>query len=143
LTQILQTVDTVLGKVSFVIRFMALFSILTGLIVLISSISLSKYQRMQESVLLRTLGASRRQILSINAIEYFMLGVLATATGIILSAGSAFLLSKFLFKIPFSPDWTPTLLVFIAIVSLTLIIGLFNTRTVVNHPPLEVLRNEV
>jgi putative ABC transport system permease protein len=143
ITQILQTVDTVLGKVSFVIRFMALFSILTGLIVLISSVALSKYQRLQESVLLRTLGASRRQILSINAIEYLMLGVMATATGIILSSGAAFLLSKFLFKVPFSPDWLPTILVFVVIVLLTLIIGLFNTRTVVNHPPLEVLRNEM
>ena len=143
ITQILQTVDNVLGKVSFVIRFMSLFSILTGLIVLISSVALSKYQRLQESVLLRTLGASRRQILSINAIEYLMLGMMATATGIILSAGAAFLLSKFVFKIPFSPDWSPTIIVFLVIVLLTLIIGLFNTRTVVNHPPLEVLRNEV
>lgn len=143
ITQILQTVDTVLGKVSFVIRFMALFSILTGLIVLISSVALSKYQRLQESVLLRTLGASRRQILSINAIEYLMLGAMATATGIILSSGAAFLLSKFLFKVPFSPDWSPTIIVFVVIVLLTLIIGLFNARTVVNHPPLEVLRNEL
>jgi putative ABC transport system permease protein len=143
LSQILKTVDSVLGKVSFVIRFMALFSILTGLIVLISSVALSKYQRLQESVLLRTLGASRRQILSINAIEYLMLGVLATATGIILSSGAAFLLSKFVFKIPFDLDWIPTIIVFLSIVSLTLIIGLFNTRTVVNHPPLEVLRNEL
>ncbi len=143
ITQILQTVDTVLGKVSFVIRFMALFSILTGLIVLISSVALSKYQRLQESVLLRTLGASRRQILSINAIEYLMLGTMATATGIILSSGAAFLLAKFLFKVPFSPDWSPTIIVFVVIVLLTLIIGLFNTRAVVNHPPLEVLRNEL
>ncbi len=143
LTQILQTVDTVLGKVSFVIRFMALFSILTGLIVLISSVALSKYQRMQESVLLRTLGASRYQILTINAIEYFMLGVLATLTGISLSVGAAFALSKLVFKVPFSPDWTPTLLVFVVIVLLTLLIGLFNSRTVINQPPLEVLRNEL
>ncbi len=143
LSQILKTVDTVLGKVSFVIRFMALFSILTGLIVLISSVALSKYQRMQESVLLRTLGASRRQILSINAIEYLMLGTLATLTGIILSVAAAFALSKFVFKVPFEPDCTPTIFVFIAIVALTLIIGLFNSRSVLNHPPLEVLRNEV
>ena len=59
LTQVLKAVDDVLSKASFVIRFMALFSILTGLLVLLSSVVLSKYQRMKESVLLRTIGASR------------------------------------------------------------------------------------
>jgi putative ABC transport system permease protein len=143
LSQILKTVDTVLGKVSFVIRFMALFSILTGLVVLISSVALSKYQRMKESVLLRTLGASRRKILTINALEYLMLGMLAVFTGLILSVGGAYLLATFIFKIPFKPDWSPTIWVFLGITSLTVIIGLFNSREVVNLPPLEVLRSEV
>ena len=71
LTQILKSVESILDKISFVIRFMALFSILTGLVVLISSVVLSKFQRIQESVLLRTLGAKRKQIIRINAIEYF------------------------------------------------------------------------
>lgn len=143
LTSILKTVDSILGKVSFVIRFMALFSILTGLVVLISAVALSKYQRMQESVLLRTLGASRRQVLSINAIEYFMLGLLATLTGIILAVGCAYLLAKLVFKIPFTPVWTPALWVLLGVTALTLLIGLWNSRTVLNHPPLEVLRNEL
>jgi putative ABC transport system permease protein len=54
LTQILRSVDEVLRKVSFVIRFMAMFSILTGLLVLFSSIYQSKFARIRESVLLRT-----------------------------------------------------------------------------------------
>jgi putative ABC transport system permease protein len=143
LTSILKTVDSVLGKVSFVIRFMALFSILTGLVVLISSVALSKYQRMQESVLLRTLGASRRQVLGINAIEYVMLGALATLTGIILAFGAAFLLAKLVFHIPFIVSLKPALIAFIGITFLTLIIGMLNSRTVLNQPPLEVLRNEL
>lgn len=143
LTSILKTVDSVLGKVSFVIRFMALFSILTGLVVLISSVALSKYQRMQESVLLRTLGASRRQVLSINAIEYVMLGALATFTGIILAVGAAFLLAKLVFHIPFFVSMMPALWAFLGITLLTFIIGMLNSRTVLNHPPLEVLRNEL
>ena len=53
---ILKTVDDILGQISFVIQFMALFSILTGLLVLASSVVISKYQRLRESVLLRTLG---------------------------------------------------------------------------------------
>jgi len=143
LTQILKSVDEVLGKISFVIRFMALFSILTGLLVLISSIYQSKYARIRESVLLRTLGASRRQILTINAIEYFLLGALACLAGIGLSVAGAWALAHFAFHIPFSPKWWPLLATFAVITLLTVLIGLFNTREVVQKPPLEVLRADV
>lgn len=142
-TQILKSVDEVLRKVSFVIRFMAMFSILTGLLVLLSSIYQGKYARMRESVLLRTLGASRRQILSINALEYFLLGSLACLGGLLLSVGGAWALSKFAFEMPFEPDWSPLALTFLVITTLTVLIGLFNSREVVNRPPLEVLRAEV
>jgi putative ABC transport system permease protein len=143
LTQILRSVDEVLRKVSFVIQFMALFSILTGLLVLFSSIYQSKFARVRESVLLRTLGASRRQILSINALEYFLLGALSCLAGVGLSVGGAWALARFAFKIPFQIEWWPLGATFLAITSLTVIIGLLNSREVVNKPPLEVLRQEV
>ena len=143
LTQILKSVDEVLRKVSFVIRFMALFSILTGLLVLLSSIYQSKFARIRESVLLRTLGASRRQILTINALEYFLLGALSCLAGIGLSVASAWALAHFAFKIPFQPQWWPLAVTFLVITSLTVLIGLFNSREVLRKPPLEVLRAEV
>lgn len=140
LSSVLKSVDDILTKVSFVIRFMALFSILTGLLVLISSVVLSKYQRIKESVLLRTIGAQSRQILAITLIEYFMLGALATLTGIGLAFVGSWLLAAFSFDIPFRPDWQAPTLVFFAITGLTVVIGLFNSREVLNKPPLEVLR---
>ncbi|MDF2186791.1 FtsX-like permease family protein [Paraflavitalea sp. CAU 1676] len=140
---ILKVLDDVLSQIGFVIRFMAGFSIVTGLIVLIASVLISKYQRMQESVLLRTLGASRRQILAITALEYFFLGALAAATGILLSLAGSWALAKYSFKTPFSPDWWPIGVLFVAISGLTILIGIFNSRSVVNRPPLEVLRREV
>jgi putative ABC transport system permease protein len=141
LGQILRTVDDILGKVSFVIQFMAMFSIITGLLVLVSSVILSKYQRIRESVLLRTIGASRRQILWINALEYLILGSLAALTGILLSVAGSWLLAAFVFEIPFRPaPWQP-LITMAVITGLTVLIGLFNSREVVSLPPLEVLRS--
>ena len=140
---ILSTVEEVLGKVTFVIQFMALFSILTGIIVLIGSVIISKYQRIQESVLLRTLGANRRQILAINALEYFFLGTLASLSGIILSLISTWGLAFYNFELGFVPSLTPMLSIFLAITGITILIGLANSRQVLNNPPLEVLRKEV
>lgn len=140
LSQILKTVDDILNKVAFVVRFMALFSILTGLLVLISSVLLSKYQRIRESVLLRTIGARRKQILWINGLEYFLLGSLATITGLILAVAGAWALAFFQLEIPFQPNLWPALYSYLIITGLTVAIGLFNSREIVNEPPLEVLR---
>ncbi len=143
LASILSTLNDILSKISYVIKFMAGFSILTGLIVLISSLLLSKYQRVRESVLLRTLGASRSQIFRINAIEYLILGSLSSFTGIILAIAGSYMIARFQLELDYSLNWMPVLLIFIFITSLTVFIGLLNSREVVSKSPLEVLRKEL
>ena len=140
---ILNTLDDILDKIAFVIRFMALFSIVTGLLVLISSVILSKFQRIKESVLLRTMGASRKQILSINSLEYFFLGSLASLSGILLAMLGSWGLAYYSFDSTFIPNILPIALVYLTITGLTIIIGLINSRGIISKPPLEVLRNEI
>lgn len=139
---ILKTIDEIVSKISFVIRFMAFFSIITGIIVLIGSVLISKYQRIQESVLLRTIGANRKQILSINALEYFFLGSLAALTGVFIALIGSWALATFSFEVPFTPSVGPVLIAYMAITALTMLIGLSNSRSILNNPPLEVLRKE-
>ena len=122
---------------------MAVFSILTGLIVLLSSLLLSKYQRIKESVLLRTLGANKRQILSINAVEYALIGALAAAAGILLSIIGAYLLATFQLDLAFNIKWLPIVAVFLLVTLMTMFIGMFNSRDVIRKAPLEVLRKEI
>ena len=122
---------------------MAAFSIITGLVVLIASIMISKFQRIQETVLLRTLGASRKQVFAITALEYFFLGAMASLTGILLALGASWALAKFTFETSFTPQWLPVPIIFIFVCSLTVAIGLFNSRDVLNKPPLDILRQEV
>lgn len=140
---ILNVIDELLGKIGFVIKFMSAFSIITGLIVLIASVRISKYQRIQESVLLRTMGASRKQILAITALEYFFLGALAAATGILISLAGSWALAKYTFEAAFRPDWLSVTGIFALISLLTIAIGLLNSRGILNKPPLEVLRSDV
>jgi len=140
---ILNTIDQILNKIGFVIQFMSLFSIITGLLVLIGSVIISKYQRIQESVLLRTIGAQRRQILWINALEYIFLGSLAALTGILLSLLFSWILARFNFDTAFNPQFFLPLLVWVSVAALTTFIGLLNVRGVLNQPPLEVLRKEI
>jgi putative ABC transport system permease protein len=140
LRQVLTVVEGLLEKISWLINFMAFFSILTGVIVLLGAVRTSKYQRIRESVLLRTLGAKSKQILKILALEYTFLGMLGALAGILLSLISSQLLAWFLFETPFIPSWIPFLVLLPGIVLLVLIIGLSNSVGVIKKPPLEVLR---
>jgi putative ABC transport system permease protein len=140
---ILNILNAIMEKIGFVIRFMGGFSILTGIVVLISSVLISKYQRLQESVLLRTLGASRKQIFAITALEYFFLGALAALTGILLALAASWALAHYFFETSFHPDLIPVLILGIIVCALTVITGLVNSFGLLNRPPLEVLRQEV
>ena len=143
LRQIYTIIEDILNKISWIINFMAFFSILTGIIVLIGSVRNSKYQRIKESVLLRTLGAKSSQILQITALEYVYLGMIGSLVGILLSLVSSQLLATMLFKEPFIPSAIPFLVFLPGITLLVLLIGLSNIRSVLRSPPLEVLRKEV
>ncbi len=140
LTLVLDTIDTILEKVAFVIRFMALFTVATGLIVLAASVLTGRYQRIQETILLRTLGASKQQIRRILLAEYLLLGCLAALTGIVLAEGGAWLLARYVFEVEFHVAFVPALIAATSVSALTVIIGLLANRGVLDSPPLEILR---
>ncbi len=140
---ILKTVDDVLSQIAFVVRFMALFSVITGLIVLTAAVTTSRYQRIQEAVLLRTLGASQKQIRRIFLLEYAFLGALATLTGLMLSIGGAWAVTIFIFDIHFTLPTAALAGVFVLVTTLTIIVSMLNSRGIADRPPLEILRGEV
>lgn len=139
---ILSTVNELFQKIGLVIRFLALFSIVTGLVVLAGAVINSKFARIKENVLLRTLGARTGQITKVTLIEYGYLGLFSAVTGMILSIGGGFLLTKFFFKVPFSFDALELSAIALGVVFLTAFIGWFNSREVISTPPLQVLRKE-
>jgi putative ABC transport system permease protein len=142
LTLILHTVDSLLSKISFVVRFMALFIVITGLLVMAGSILTGRYQRIRESILLRTLGASRRQVLQILVVEYLALGALAATTGVGLAIGAGWALARFVFEVPFALPPLEVGAALALVTGLTVFTGLLTSRGVLNHPPLEILRAE-
>lgn len=140
---ILSTVNDLFDKLGAVIRFMALFSIAAGLVVLAGTVINSKFVRIKENVLLRTLGARTAQIDRITLIEYGYVGLFSTLTGMILSLGGGYLLTTFFFKITFAFSWPELVTMAMGVVFLTVLIGWWNSREVIATPPLQVLRKEV
>ena len=142
LVQVQQAVEGILGRVALAIRFMALFSLAAGTVVLVGAVAASRHQRVREAVLLRTLGATRGQLLRILLAEYASLGVLAAATAILLSAAAAWALVRFGFDAAFALPVPALLALAGGVVALTVVVGLLGSVEVLRRPPLEVLRAE-
>ena len=102
---------------------------------LVGVITNSRYQRIQESVLLKTLGAVKRQVLTIMVMEYFFLGFFAVLTGMILAIASSWALAFFVFNMPYTLPFVPVLTVLVVIVALTVFVGLLCSRGIHNRPP--------
>ena len=108
---------------------------------LIGIVSGSRYQRVKESVLLRTLGASKTQIGRIMLLEYIFLGTLSALTGLTLSIGSAWALSYFVFEVPFKPEFLPLATTVPFVAGLTMLVGHLSAKNVASSPPLKILRD--
>src|SRR5262249_12014070 len=130
LTLILQTLDAIVQKVAFAIRFMALFSIAAGVMVLTSAVLTGRSQRIRESVLLRTLGASRLQIREILVLEYVFLGAFAAVTALFLAVLASWALASYLFDVAFVPAWLPLVVAFLLVIALTVVTGMLGSRGV-------------
>jgi putative ABC transport system permease protein len=140
LTQILETVRDILEKISLVVSVLAGFTLLAGLPILIGTLLNGRDVRLRESVLLRTLGASAKQVRTILVIEYATLGLLSALTGVGLAAAANAVLAAFVFKAPAAPDIGLLASVIAIVTAISVIGGLALSRGVCKHPPLEILR---
>lgn len=143
LALIIRTIDGVYAKASFVVEFLALFTVVTGGIVLAGAVLIGRSQRVRESVLLRTLGATKAQVNRIMLAEYLALGTLGAAVGAVLAVGANWAVGYFMFKVAWTAPSPVVLLGGWAAVSLlTVVTGLLSNRGICDHPPLAVLREE-
>ena len=140
LTLVQQTVTNVLGKVTMAIRFMALVSLALGIPVLFSAVAATRRERLREGVLLKTLGATRRQIGRIMLAEYALLGTLGAVAGVGLSFIGSWALTHWIFHVRFAPSPLPALLVTLAMIALAVSIGLITGREVFRQTPMAALR---
>lgn len=142
LSLILTTLDSILGKVSGAMRFVALFTVVTGLAVLASAVLGSRSQRLKESILLKTLGAPRRQIIETIVAEYLFLGGIAGVAGAILGIAAALGLGYYFFGTAVSISLGPVVGMLFVITVATVLAGAISCWGVFRRSPLEALRAE-
>jgi len=139
--QALETVRAVVIQITYVIQFLAAFSIFAGVIILASSIAGTRYRRIREVVVLKTLGATRRRIATVFSIEFAVLGLVAGIVGI----GFANLVARVLLTrltVAYHFQWAWTLGALAGTAALTVATGWMASHRILGRKPLEVLREE-
>jgi putative ABC transport system permease protein len=137
-----EALERLVERVVLAIRFMALFSLGVGVLVLVGALATSRFQRVREGALLRTLGATRQQVFRVVLAEYLSLGLIAAAVALILAAAAAWAVARFVFEETFTFPVIPMAALSLLVVTLTVFVGLANSRDVVRRAPLEVLRQD-
>jgi putative ABC transport system permease protein len=140
LSLVKQTVAKILRKVSTAIRFMALFSLGMAIPVLFSAVAATRRDRIREGVLLKTLGATRGQIMKILLAEYALLGLLGSLTGMVLAVGGGWAVTHYVFESSFSPAMGAAVAIAGTMLALTITIGLLAGRDVFRETPMSALR---
>ncbi|HEV2486675.1 MAG TPA: FtsX-like permease family protein [Terracidiphilus sp.] len=138
---VLQRIESVVDQITFVVRLLAGFSILAGLTILASSIASTRFRRMQEAVVLKTLGATRMRIVRTFSVEFSVLGLLAGLVGVVF----ANLLTRVLLhrlEASFHIEWGATAIALVGTAVLATATGWIASYRILGLRPLQVLREE-
>ncbi len=141
LSRLQQTIDDILARANQGIRFLGVFTTFAGVLVLIGALATSRYQRMRESALLKTLGARRSVVLKVLTVEYAMLGSLAAAAGVVLAIFAGWMMTSNVFEVPFRLDLARLGVVWLWVTVVTVVVGLIGSWGVLARSPLAVLRD--
>ncbi|MGH7823943.1 MAG: ABC transporter permease [Candidatus Binatia bacterium] len=142
LTLVLNTLDSILDRVSAALHFIALFVIITGVAVLFSAVLSSRPQRLKESILMRTLGAPRLGIIDAIVAEYLLLGLISCVTGALLATVASWGLSYYFLSAVPRISWTPVVAIVVMVTGGTVLAGLAGCWGIFRRPALEALRAE-
>ncbi len=141
LADVLDRIESVVNQITFVVRFLAGFSIFAGLMILASSIASTRFRRMREAVVLKTLGATRMRLVRTFSVEFSVLGLLAGSVGVVF----ANILTRVLLhrlEVGFHIEWSATLVALVGTAVLATATGWIASYRILGLRPLEVLREE-
>jgi putative ABC transport system permease protein len=136
-----RTVQRIFNRVALAIRFMAVFSLVIGTLVLLGAVAAGRLQRIREGALLKALGATRRQLTRILLTEYLALGLLAALVGIGLASAGAWAFTKWVLELPFVLPALPLGAVLLGTALLVALVGVTASRDVFRRTAIEVLRD--
>ena len=142
LADVLKRIQEAVDQVALVVRFLAAFAIVAGVIILCSSVAGTRYRRIREVAILKTLGATKGRILGIFSVEFCVIGAVAGLVGGILANVFTGIIAEKFIDAAYEFDWGSLAVVMLGTALLANVAGWLASARILDQRPLEVLRGE-
>jgi putative ABC transport system permease protein len=139
-TQTVSSLASIMHKLSGIARFFTLFSMMAGLLIVISSIFATRFDRIRESVYFKILGARNAFILSVFTTESLILGLVSGLLALLLSQAGSWIISARVLGIPYRPFWGASLVMILATMLLVAGVGIVSSLSILRQKPVIFLR---
>jgi putative ABC transport system permease protein len=140
--EVVSTLSRILNNVALAVSFLGGFVLLCGVLILVGSIAMTKFQRVYEVAVLKTLGAKRKMLTAMLFIEYALLGLVAGLVGAMASIALSYSIARFVLEIPWDFSPTQTLAGVILTVMLVTLVGVTSSLNALTRKPLAILRSQ-
>ena len=137
---VISQVRDVMERVAQAVQLVMVFSLLAGVLVLLAALQATAGERRYDSAVLRTLGATRRQLRGAVLVEFGALGALAALLAVGAAAVIGVAVSQKVFELPLLPPWPGLVLGGLLGIGLSLLAGWLGTRRILHTPPALALR---
>ncbi|MBN2428093.1 MAG: ABC transporter permease [Deltaproteobacteria bacterium] len=142
LTEAVTVFSRIMAKLSTIIRFFTLFSIVAGFLIIISSVFATRHARIQETVYFKILGAKKRFVLAVFSIESLLLGLISALLALIFSQVGSWIICWQAFDLTYRPFIGTSLLLVMATALLVLSVGVGASLPILTHKPAAFLREQ-
>jgi putative ABC transport system permease protein len=140
--EIIDAIKSVIDNVTLAVTVVGTLVVFSGLMILIGAVAMTKFRRVYEAAIFKTLGATRRLIATVLLLEYGLLGILAGGIGAAGAIGLTWAISKYALEIPFKPLIGVSTIGVVITTLLVAAIGVISSWEVLQRKPLATLRAE-
>jgi len=142
ISEAITTFAEVLQNLSIIIRFFTLFSIIAGILIIISSIFATRFARIQEAVYFKILGARGRFVLTVFTLENLLLGLVSAALALLLSQAGSWAIITLAFELSYQPFIGASLVMVLITMLLVMAVGLLASLSILRKRPIIFLREQ-
>jgi len=142
LREILQIIQSIVGNVTLAVTVVGVLVLLSGVLILVGAVSMTKFRRVYEAAILKTLGASSRRIAAMLVLEYGVLGAIAGTVGALGAIALSWAIARYALELPWEASPGLTIGGIAATSLLVAAIGVLASVDVLRHKPLGTLRAE-
>jgi putative ABC transport system permease protein len=136
----LQAASDLVAQLTAAMRGASAIAILSSILVLAGALAAGRMARIKDAVVLKTLGATRRQLLTAYLMEYGLLGLITAIFGLIAGTAAGYGIVSQAMRLPFEMDWMMTIISLILALFVTVVLGLMGTWRILGEKPAHYLR---